>query len=129
MNFYPFKKPFSKVLPSDLSALKEVREGWYVEYKQEMISPKKIAKSICSFANQFGGLLFFGIAESMNQSAGEFIGIPNAEVNNACNAIRDAATKLIQPSVVFEINQLQGPCCEIGLVDDRITYNFFRTFE
>lgn len=47
----------------DLNTLidNEVKEGFYIEYKSDFQKPPKIAKSITSFANTYGGWYFIGI--------------------------------------------------------------------
>ena len=64
LRYNPFSKHLDDLEPSDLSILRDVAEGWYVEYKIAVPSPNSIAKSISSFANTYGGWLFYGVAES-----------------------------------------------------------------
>ena len=52
---YPFDKEVADLFAEDLEGLRQVHEGWYVEYKEEAISPRNIAKSLSAFANQYGG--------------------------------------------------------------------------
>ena len=61
MDFNPFKKKLHDVDESDLETLREVAEGWHVEYKSEKPNAKSISKSISSFANSHGGLYFIGL--------------------------------------------------------------------
>ena len=46
---YPFDKDISDLLAEDLEGLRQVHEGWYVEYKAEAISPRQIAKGLSAF--------------------------------------------------------------------------------
>ena len=58
MPFNPFKKSIREPLtPEDLEMLiiDSVSEGYFVEYKGFLPVSKKIAKSIASFANTYGG--------------------------------------------------------------------------
>jgi hypothetical protein len=56
VTFYsPFPKPLSDIVAADLSVLRSVVEGWYVEYRRLVPNASSIAKSISAFANQFGG--------------------------------------------------------------------------
>jgi predicted HTH transcriptional regulator len=55
--FNPFVKKLEQLESSDLAILKEVAEGWYVEYKSILLDTRKIAKSIAAFANHYGGWL------------------------------------------------------------------------
>ena len=43
---YPFDRRAGDLVPEDLEALKQVHEGWYVEYKQQSIGRRDIAKSL-----------------------------------------------------------------------------------
>lgn len=53
--FDPFGKPLADVKAADLARLRDVEEGWYVEYKATSPNADRIARSLCSFANQYGG--------------------------------------------------------------------------
>ena len=63
MRFTPFDKAFDDISVGDLDGLMEVGEGWYVEYKSQLPNTRVLAKSLSSFANQYGGWLFLGVAE------------------------------------------------------------------
>jgi len=62
LDYNPFDKPLSDVDTSDIYQL-DVPEGYYCEYKRNLIEKSEIAKSIGSFANTYGGFLFLGIDE------------------------------------------------------------------
>ena len=64
-----FAKPLADLNVADLSVLRYVPEGWYVEYKREVPSPKPLAKAVAAFANTYGGWLFLGIEESSEEPA------------------------------------------------------------
>jgi predicted HTH transcriptional regulator len=76
--YSPFQKDFVQLDASDLTALRTVAEGWYVEYKREVPNASSIAKSVSAFANTYGGWLFYGIEEKSRDEpvAGAFPGIP-----------------------------------------------------
>lgn len=125
-NYNPFKIPISKLHPRDLSILESVSEGWYVEYKSELpggrsgkVDTLKIAKSITSFANTYGGWLFYGIAQkdAKHRTAGEFCGIEDAETAEI--HLREAMVSHSNPEPYFETNILHGPCKEIDLPENR----------
>ncbi len=62
--YNPFKKPIGQQLDiNDLNELitNSVAEGFYVEYKSDFVDSKKIARSIASFANTYGGWYFIGV--------------------------------------------------------------------
>ncbi len=55
--YSPFEKNIIDLEAIDLVTLKDVAEGWYVEYKSETSSATPIAKSISAFANTYGGIV------------------------------------------------------------------------
>ena len=73
MSFNPFNKNIHELEYGDLDVLidNEVSEGWTLEYKQEIVKSKDIAKSIASFANSEGGWYIVGIKEKENTSTAE----------------------------------------------------------
>ena len=100
--FNPFGKDFKDVNKEDLERLKTVAEGWTVEYKQQKLNGKSIAKSIASFANSHGGLYFIGIvAEKSTNYALEFVGIEDSP-----DIIHDAIRDNLQPFPFFETFQI-----------------------
>ena len=118
--YTPFEKELSEISPDDLATLKDVYEGWYVDYKSELIEPRKIAKSLSSFANQLGGWIFFGVLEDGNlHVAKSFPGIPNSEVPSALESIRNASKDLISPDVFYNSQVFEGPIDSLGLPADR----------
>ena len=53
--YNPFSKEIDQLDSGDLEKLRQVHEGWYVEYKAELPKAKAIAKAISAFANTYGG--------------------------------------------------------------------------
>ena len=118
MLYRPFADHLDEVAPEDLARLKDVHEGWYVEYKQELIGNRELAKSLSSFANQYGGWLFLGVEEdTVNNVAAGFPGIPDTELQVALDSIRNAAKDLLQPSPFYNVRVFRGAINEIGLND------------
>ncbi|TCQ16414.1 helix-turn-helix domain-containing protein [Rhizobium sp. PP-CC-3G-465] len=109
-NYNPFKKQIGLIELEDLETLRNIPEGWYIEYKQEIPNGRSIAKSISAFANTYGGWLFYGIKESDDgrRVMGALQGIPVAEVAKAEDAIRQAASSLVSPSPHFETKVIFG---------------------
>lgn len=70
MHYTPFYKDnkqieFNNIQYDDLNILKEITEGFCVEYKSEYVPSvinKKIPQSIASFSNDRGGWLFVGVS-------------------------------------------------------------------
>ena len=117
MNQYtPFEKGFQELEAEDLEKLKEVNEGWYIEYKQSVPKSPAIAKSISAFANTYGGWIFYGIKEDSkeNSVAGEFLGIDDSDLDPSLQRIRQAVANM-SPACHFETKVLRGPCERIGL--------------
>ena len=118
--YTPFDKDLKDVRPAELQILKEVHEGWYVEYKSDLSSNRAIAKSLSAFANQYGGLLFIGVSTAGSSNlADSFPGIPNPEVDTILENIRNSSKDLLNPPVYYETRTFQGPIGEIGLQQDR----------
>ena len=116
MLYRPFADHLDEVAPEDLARLTDVHEGWYVEYKREMIGSRELAKSLSSFANQYGGWLFFGVEQdSVNNVAAGFKGIPDTELQGALDSIRNAAKDLLNPAVFYNVRPFPGPIASIGL--------------
>ena len=116
MLYRPFADHLDEVAPEDLACLTDVHEGWFVEYKRQMIVNRELAKSLSSFANQYGGCLFLGVEEdTVYNMAAAFPGIPNAELQTALDSIRNAAKDLIQPPPFYNARVFPGPIEAIGL--------------
>ena len=118
--YTPFEKELSDISPDDLATLKDVHEGWYVEYKSELIKTRRIAKSLSSYANQLGGWIFFGVLEEQNLHVAEsFPGILNSNVPNALESIRNASKDLISPDVFYNFQVFKGPINSLELPSSR----------
>lgn len=61
--FNPFNKPLSSITSGDIYQLDDQEEGYYIDYKRDLIDGDALAKGISSFANTYGGILFLGIDE------------------------------------------------------------------
>ena len=119
-SYTPFEKPIRDLQISDLVVLKTVAEGWYVEYKGQLVSSSALAKAISAFANTYGGWLFLGIAElsKENPVAGFFPGVPNDEVDTTLQRLRQCAAEYLNPTPYFRTRTLRGPCSATGLAKD-----------
>ena len=96
--------------------LRETHEGWYVEYKSDLLPARDLAKSISSFANQHGGWLFLGVRDNRETLLAESLpGIPDERVPEGVEALRNAAKDLLNPSVYYEHRVFAGPIDSIGL--------------
>jgi len=119
--YSPFDKDIRNLQPPDLTILRDVHEGWYVEYKRQMVKASALAKSLSAFANTYGGWLFIGIQEKSgdNAVADEFPGIPEEDVDGALQRLRHSASDHLNPTPFFETKVLRGPCDENGLAEGK----------
>lgn len=98
--FNPFNKRLDELELDDLKKLIEnqVKEGFYIEYKSDFPSGKKIAKSISSFANTYGGWYFIGIEDEEGTNiAKELVGFDLNEHRQPQEKIRNIVREHIQP--------------------------------
>ena len=118
--YNPFGKNLREVSAVDLNVLKNTSEGWYIEYKRAPQDVRGTAKTLSAFANQYGGMLFVGVTEASDGSrvAGEFNGIPAADIPRISLLIREASSANISPPVFYEEQVIKGPCDPIGLPVD-----------
>ena len=119
-SYTPFDRRLGSLEPSDLTVLREVNEGWYVEYKSGQITPRALAKAISAFANTYGGWLFIGVREkSKHESiAGSFPGIRNVDLDAMQQRIRQSSAEYLNPTPHFLTQTLRGPCDKIELDED-----------
>lgn len=120
-DYNPFGKALGQLSAADLSTLRAVHEGWYVEYKSETPNATSLAKSVSAFANTYGGWLFLGVMEKSREDnvAGSFPGIARADVDLSLQRIRQAVAQSINPSPHFDVMVIWGPEPSIGLEIDR----------
>ncbi|SFI58151.1 AlbA family DNA-binding domain-containing protein [Jannaschia pohangensis] len=117
-DYTPFKNTkLSNLTALDLNDLSQVREGWYVEYKEKIPNSKSIAKSVSSFANTYGGWIFYGIKErsGADNSAECCPGINHEQLDESIQTIRQSISAHLNPLPHFEIKILTGPNSEMGL--------------
>ncbi len=109
--YSPFDKDLKDLEAESLSILRQVSEGWYIEYKREVPNATSIAKSISAFANTYGGWLFFGVVERSKEDtvAGEFPGIAGVQIDASLQRIRQAAASHVNPAPHFDCKVLWGP--------------------
>ncbi len=117
--YSPFQRSLDDLRADDLLVLKTVSEGWFVEYKQQVPTPKDIAKSVSAFANHEGGWLFIGIKESDDgqRTGSVFPGVAADTIGDTINRIRDAVKAHTSPLPHFEVRALLGPSATGDLAD------------
>jgi hypothetical protein len=117
--YSPFGKALAELEAADLGVLRDVAEGWYVEYKRDWPGVKSAAKSISAFANTYGGWLFYGIQQNADRKAADFPGLDTSELPKIEQQIAQAVSAHVHPSPHFELRSLAGPEQTIGLASDR----------
>ena len=119
--YSPFDRSIKDLQPSDLAVLDAVSEGWYVEYKSEIVNARALAKAVSAFANTYGGWLFLGVTEKSKDDlvAGSFPGIPDDQLDVTLQCLRQSTVEYLNPTPHFETKILRGPCIQIGLPKGR----------
>jgi Schlafen, AlbA_2 len=101
MPYNPFDKPIGEPMAvDDLQSLisKEVREGYYVEYKSAKPDNKKIGHSITSFGSTFGGRYLIGVEADKTQNvATRVCGFSTADWPDPIATVRDVTKSHISP--------------------------------
>lgn len=107
--YNPFDKQIDEITFDDLNLLivNGVAEGYYVEYKSDFQEPKKIAKSIASFANTYGGWYFIGIEdEDGTNIAKNIVGFDISKHDKPPETIRHIVREYIHPIPYFKMRVL-----------------------
>lgn len=104
MTYNPFNKEIGERLSSsDLQDLvsKEVAEGYFIECKRQLPKPIKIARSIASLANTYGGWYFVGIETDEHHVIKTIDGFPRGNYSDPISVIRETMKQHIEPVPVF----------------------------
>jgi hypothetical protein len=118
--FSPFNLALNELTAEALVSLRSVREGWFVEYKRQALTPAILGKHLSAFANHHGGWLILGIEENkQTATADAFPGIRREDVVPALTALREGAASHVSPPVYFETKIVYGPSLEIALPEHR----------
>ncbi len=118
MPFNPFEnnKHISQLTADDLNSLifNEVAEGYWVEYKSQFPDNPKVAKSIASFANTYGGWYFIGVdADKTKNVPTSISGIDLKDTPNPIDKLREIIKSRIDPTPIFFSKIIE-------LVDERV---------
>lgn len=118
--YSPFSKPLIDLQTQDLEVLRHASEGWYIEYKEQVVDSAALAKALSAFANTYGGWLFIGVKEESkkNPVAGSFPGLSQEVVDPLLQRMRKSAADHLNPTPYFEPKVFWGPCPEIDLVEN-----------
>jgi len=110
-----FRRGLNTVSSDDLPEIKQLEEGWFVEFKSQCPDSPKLAKSIGSFANAYGGLLIIGAEEdAKTRRLKKFIPMSLDIADETKTKIRQAVEAHLQPPPVFFMKSLELPAvsCE-----------------
>jgi hypothetical protein len=120
-SYKPFKEELSALRGPELATLKDVSEGWFVDYKVRLPKAEDLATHLAAFANTHGGWLFIGVQEGERpgMTAASLPGIPSCAVDSALVQLREASSAHVSPDVLFEQKVIRGPVDEIGLPPDQ----------
>lgn len=108
--FSPFDNTLEILAAADLERLRDVAEGWYIEYKSELSKASDIAKSVSALANTYGGWVFYGVEEKSKAEpvAGSFPGIAEKDVDATLQRIRQAVAQHMNPAAHFDVRAVRG---------------------
>lgn len=106
MSYNPFDKPIGHALAeSDLQAIltRQLSEGFFLEFKRELPAQReKIARSIASFANTYGGWYLVGVEGGQHNVATAVSGFSPVRGNHdPISVITEAVKSGIDPIPVF----------------------------
>lgn len=108
--YSPFETSLDSLAAADLERLRDVAEGWFIEYKRELSKSADIAKSISALANTYGGWVFYGVEEKSRDEpvAGSFPGIDASVADAALQRIRQAVAQHMDPASHYEARTVRG---------------------
>ena len=104
MAYNPFQKRLGETLqPEDFQTLitQQVSEGYYIEYKREMPNKTKIARSLASLANTYGGWYIVGMETNEHNVATAVPGFNCTSCHDPISVVRDLAKHYIDPVPIF----------------------------
>lgn len=105
MVYNPFEKTIDELIQAtDLDVLvrDKIAEGYYIEYKREIVKDRiKIARSLASFANTYGGWYIVGVQTDEHNVATEISGFTPESCHDPISVIRDLVKHHIDPVPVL----------------------------
>lgn len=104
MSFNPFDTPIGqKLTEDDLQQLitRGVAEGYVVEYKSDFPKNHKIAYSLASFANTYGGWYIVGVETDSNNVATRIVGYNVRSHPDGISKIREIAKQIDPVPILY----------------------------
>lgn len=97
--YNPFEKRIDELTFDDIKKLKdrEIKEGFFIEYKGGFTIPRKISHSVASLSNTHGGWYFVGIDSDHTNIPTGFPGFSLTEINKPLEHIRNIIKDHIDP--------------------------------
>jgi len=97
--FNLFEKRINEVSLEELEELKarQIAEGFFIEYKSDFQEPLKIARSIASFANTYGGWYFVGIVANERNTPKDLPGFDLSANPRPLEHIRNVIKDYVDP--------------------------------
>jgi hypothetical protein len=115
-----FQKSLDELVASDLLALRNSEEGWFIEYKVSLPDNQKVAKSVCSFANTYGGYLIIGAREQdKTRRLDSLSGMLQSDAEVVASKVAEAVAHHASPVPFFIVKIVDGPLPELGLAMDK----------
>ncbi|WP_187313226.1 AlbA family DNA-binding domain-containing protein [Lysobacter capsici] len=103
-----YQRAASDIGTADLTGLKELQEGWFIEFKEKVTDPSKLARSISSFANSHGGLLVIGVKEEQKTRRMADFAPMTKEAAEACIIrAREAVTSHVTPPAYYDAHAVE----------------------
>jgi hypothetical protein len=101
--YNPFDKRIDELSLEDIKALRErqVKEGLYIEYKSAFTASLKIAHSIASFANTYGGWYFVGIESDQTNLPTNFPGFSMVDQPKPIEHLRNIIKDNVDPFPIY----------------------------
>lgn len=110
-----YQRDLKTITNSDLGLLFSVEEGWFIEFKSHVPDGRKLAKSISSFSNSYGGLLVIGAQENAKtRKLEKFSPVSAEEANSIEIKVREAANSYLTPCPFFSTKAIEIPEIDEG---------------
>ncbi|WP_455820388.1 AlbA family DNA-binding domain-containing protein [Pseudomonas cerasi] len=102
-----YKRDLADISELDLNEIGGLEEGWFVEFKSTPPDNIKIAKSMSSFANAYGGVLIFGVIEEQKTRKVKSIeGFEKNEADKIILRVRESVDSHVTPCPYYDIKSI-----------------------
>lgn len=94
----------------------KIPESEILDYKKTFHDPKKVARSICSFANTYGGRLVFGVSEKSGTNLPDKIVGHGLTQKDFEQRLHSSCYDNISPPIATEVRHIEDPADSTRLV-------------